>query len=107
VTVRPGTRFDEDAALDVWRGVLGRVGRPPSAARVAQARRQLSGRNALFLVAEDDARVVGLLLAELSTVQPGMLEVALLFGEQTDELLASLKARYPVVETPAAQADAP
>ena len=104
MTVRPGTRFDEDAAVDVWRACLGVRGRPPSAARIAQVRRTLRGRDALHLVAEDDGRVVGMLLAELSTEERGVLDLSMLFVHPdhwrrgiATSLLSALTSRYPRV----------
>lgn len=114
MTVRPGTRFDEDAAIEVWRACLGVRGRLPSAARIAQVRRKLRAPDALHLVAEDDGRVVGMLLAELSTEEAGVLHLSMLFVHPDrwrrgigTSLLTALTSRYPRVSTWTAADDEP
>lgn len=63
--VRVATQLDEGAALDVVRADGEVTGRQPSKARLAALRAVLRAPTSLGLVAEVDAAVVGLLVAEL------------------------------------------
>ncbi len=62
---RVATQLDEAAALDVVRADGDATGRQPSKATLAGLRAVLRSPATLSLVAEDDGRVVGLLVAEL------------------------------------------
>lgn len=108
MTVRPATGFDEAAMVEAWRLALDARGRPPSKARQTRVRAKLRDPLALALVAEDEGRVVGMLLAEPSraagAIEPGVLHLAMLFvapaaqrcGHGTS-LVAGLLDRYPSV----------
>jgi ribosomal protein S18 acetylase RimI-like enzyme len=65
VHTRVATQLDEAAALDVVRADGETTGRQPSKATLAALRAVLRSPTTLALVAQDDAAVVGLLVAEL------------------------------------------
>ena len=62
---RVATQLDEAAALDVVRADGETTGRQPSKATLATLRSVLRSPTTLALLAEDDATVLGLLVAEL------------------------------------------
>ena len=98
--VRPGTAHDEDAALALWQVHEAQRGRRSGGARAQRVRARLRAPGALLLVAERDARVEGVLLAELVRDAAAPLEVGLLAGapEPVEALLEALTARYPHVQ---------
>ena len=109
ISVRPATAYDETAAVAIWAASRSSLGRSPSDARRTQIRSKLRAPLALALIAEhDNARPVGLLLAELGRaddgqgkVTPGLLHLSMLFVEPEQQrtgigraLVQALTARY-------------
>ncbi len=112
LSVRPGTSLDEDVALGLWQDALARQGERSGGA-VAQAFRQrLRSPRALLLVAEQDGRAEGVLLAEFGraddagepvgdgagAVVPGLLHVGVLVtrpgSTATRALLRAITSRF-------------
>ena len=69
--VRVATQLDEQGVLDVLRADGEATGRQPAKARLAAVRATLRSPGTLTLVADDDATVVGALVAELATRPAG------------------------------------
>ena len=109
--VRPATRLDEPAVLDVLRADGETTGRQPSKARLLRVRDKLRSPAALTLVADEDGRVVGFVHAELAraddgagAVEPGRLHLSLLCVAPDARragvgraLVEALLARFPAV----------
>ena len=63
-STRVATADDHDAAVEVWRAANVARGRPPGPSRVERVRAKLAEPGAIVIVAVEEGRVRGMLLAE-------------------------------------------